>query len=276
MKRWRTTLFMAGMLLACAFSARGETPAHPLTVGIVPQQAPGELARLWTPVLKYLEDKTGLALQFETGKDVATFDKRLMAGEFDIVFANPLIYASVLHSRFGYEAFAREKDRSLVGLLVVRNDSRYQKLSDLQGSDLAFPAEAALAASILPRATLDKQGIAYTPHYVGSHDSVFLVVAKGLYAGGGGVARTLELQPAEVKAQLRVLWTGPKYPPHPFAAHPRVPPGSVKKLQAALLAMDRDPAAREILKTLAFSGFMATRDADYEVLRALGFKVPGS
>ena len=271
----RSHAIVAGMLLAWVSAAYGETPNRPLTVGIVPQQSPGELARLWTPVLKHLEEHTGLTLQFETAKDVATFDKRILAGEYDIVYSNPLVYALVLHPRLHYEAFAREKDRRLVGLLVVRKDSRYQTLADLAGADLAFPAEVAMAASVIPRAHLEKQGIAFTPHYVGSHDSVFLAVEKGIYAGGGGVTRTLEMLPAPVKDQLRVLWTSTGYPPHPFAAHPRVPADIVRRLQAALIAMDSEPAGQAILKPLAFTGFMSTRDADYEVLRTLGYKLPG-
>jgi phosphonate transport system substrate-binding protein len=273
---WRTFVIAAYLLLTCISTAYGETPGRTLSVGIVPQQSPGELARLWTPVLKHLEEQTGLTLQFETAKDVATFEKRLMAGEYDIVYANPLAYALVLHPRYGYEAFAREKDRSLVGLLVVRKDSRYQTLADLVGSELAFPSEAAFAASIIPRAQLDKQGIAFTPHYVGSHDSAFLAVEKGLYAGGGGVARTLGMLPDQVKNQLRILWTSAAYPPHPFAAHPRVPTAVVKRLQAALIAMNTDEAGQAILKPLAFTGFMVTRDADYDVLRSSGYKLPES
>jgi phosphonate transport system substrate-binding protein len=274
MKR-RIFAFVAGVILTWACAVHGDTPKRPLSVGIVPQQSAGELARLWIPLLQYLEAKTGLTLQFETAKDVATFDKRTMAAEYDIVYANPLLYAAALHPRLGYEAFAREKDRKLVGLLVVRKDSRYQSVADLAASDLAFPAEVALAASVIPRGQLDKQGIAYTPHYLGSHDSVFLAVAKGLYAGGGGVARTLEMLPGPTKEQLRVLWTSAGHPPHPFAAHPRVSADAVRQLQAALIAMDGDPTGQAILKPLAFTGFMATKDADYEILRSTGYKLPG-
>jgi phosphonate transport system substrate-binding protein len=274
--KWNAFVLISTLMLAWVPGAYCETPAHHITVGIVPQQSPGELARLWTPVLKYLEEKSGLTLQFETAKDVATFDQRLKAGEYDIVYANPLVYTDVLHARLGYEAFAREKDRSLKGLIVVRKDSSYKTLSDLSGSELAFPSEAALAASILPRAYLGKQGVAFTPHYVGSHDSVFLAVAKGLYAGGGGVLRTFDMQSVQVKDQLKVLWTGPAYPPHPFAAHPRVPADAVKRLQAAMFSMDKDAAGQEVLKPIDFKGFMLARDADYDAIRALGYKLPGN
>jgi phosphonate transport system substrate-binding protein len=274
MKR-RTFACVASLLLARASTAHSDAPKRSLSVGIVPQQSAGELARLWTPLLQYLEAKTGLTLQFETAKDVATFNKRVMAGGYDIVYANPLVYAMALHPRVGYEAFAREKERKLVGLLVVRKDSRYQTIADLVASDLAFPAEDALAASVIPRAQLDKQGIAYTPHYVGSHDSVYLAVAKGLYAAGGGVARTLEMLPGPTKEQLRVLWTSAGYPPHPLAVHPRVPADAVRQLQTALIAMDAEAAGQAVLKPLAFTGFMATKDADYEVLRSMDYKLPG-
>jgi len=274
MKR-RTFVAMAVVVGARFGEAYGEAVNRPLSVGIVPQQSPDELARLWTPVLKYLETKTSLALHFETAKDVATFHKRMVTGAYDIVHANPLAYATVLHPRLGYEAFACERDRKLVGLLVVRKDSAYQSLSDLAGTELAFPGEDAMAASIIPRALLDRQGIRYTPHYVGSHDSVYLAVEKGLYAAGGGIARVLDLQPAHVKQHLRVLWTSLAYPPHPFAADPRVPAAAVKRLQAALIAMSGDASGREILKSLAFTGFMETRDADYESLRSLGYKLAG-
>jgi phosphonate transport system substrate-binding protein len=266
---------VASLVFTWVSDVHGETPVRALSVGIVPQQSPGELARLWTPVLQYLEQKTGLVLQLETAKDIATFDQRMMAGGYDIVYANPLVYATLLHTSLGYEAFAREKVRSLVGLLVVRKDSRIQTLADLAGKDLAFPAKAAMAASVIPRAHLEKQGIAFTPHYVGSHDSVYLAVAKGLYAAGGGVARTLEMQPDQLKVQLRVLWTSPGYPPHPVAAHPRVPPEAVQRLQTAMIAMDRDAAGQAALKPLAFTGFVPTRDADYDGLRSQGLKAPG-
>ena len=274
MKR-RTFTGLLSLAGVCAGTAYGETPKRPLSVGIVPQQSPGELARLWTPVLKYLEEKSGVPLQFETAKDIATFHTRMLAGEYDIVYANPLAYALVLHPRLGYEAFARERDRTLVGLLVVRKDSRYQTLQDLAGSELAFPGEDAMAASIIPRALLDKQGIAFTPHYVGSHDSVYLSVEKGLYAGGGGIARVLAMQPTSVKDQLRVLWTSPAYPPHPFAAHPKVSAATVLSLQTALVAMNQEAAGLAVLKPLALNGFMVSRDADYESLRSLGYKLPG-
>jgi phosphonate transport system substrate-binding protein len=83
------------------------------------------------------------------------------------------------------------------------------------------------------------------------------------------------MQPGPIKDQLRVLWTSAAYPPHPFAAHPRVPADAVRRLQAALIAMNSETAGQAILKPLAFTGFISTRDEDYDVLRSLGYKLSG-
>ena len=261
------------VLLAVLPEARSETAGRAYSFGVVPQQSASEVARLWTPILAYLSDKTGLTLHLETAKDIATFEQRLMAGEYDFAYSNPLTYAA-LHHAHGYEAFAKEKDRTLVGILVVRKDSHYQRLADLAGTDLAFPAEAAAAASIIPRAHLDKLHIAYTPHYVGSHDSAFLAVAKGLYAAGGGVNKTFEMLQPAVRDQLQVLWTTPGYPPHPFIARRGLPVNVTARLVAALLAADADPAGQAALKAAGFGGVGVARDSDYDPWRALGAKLP--
>jgi hypothetical protein len=40
--------------------------------------------------------------------------------------------------------------------------------------------------------------------------------------------------------------------------------------------MNKDAAAQEILKAIDFKGFMPTSDADYDVIRSLGYKLPGN
>ena len=263
------------MVLSWLPEASGQTAGRIYSFGVVPQQSASEVARLWTPILAYLSEKTGMTLHLETAKDIATFEQRLMAEEYDFAYSNPLTYATRHHAH-GYDVFAKERDRLLVGILVVRKDSPYRGLADLSGSNLAFPAEAAAAASVIPRSHLDKLHIPFTPHYVGSHDSAFLTVAKGLYAAGGGVTRTFDMLQPAVRDQLRVLWTTPAYPPHPFIARRGLPGDAVARLQAAMLAAEADPAGQAVLKPAAFNGISVARDSDSDPWRALGVKLPDS
>lgn len=239
------------------------------TFGIVPQQAASKLARLWAPVFDYLGRSAGLEIKFRTAPDIPEFERRLAAGDYDFAYMNPYHY-TVFSREPGYRAFAKSKGKLLKGILVVRKDSPIQDPRGLSGATLAFPAPAAFAASVLTRAYLKRERIAFTPKFVSSHDSVYLAVAKGLHPGGGGVVRTFEsLEPA-VRDELRILWTTKGYTPHAFAAHPQVPEEKVKRLAEAMLAMGQNEDGRALLAPLGIKGFEAATDADWDDVRALG------
>lgn len=242
--------------------------ANSLSFGIVPQQSAKKLARLWTPIFAYLSAKTGEDIRFSTANDIPTFEKRVAAGEYDIAYMNPYHY-TVFHQVPGYEAVARQKDKRIKGIVVVRKDSVLNELTELDEEKLAFPSPAAFAASVVPRAQMDLKGMQITPQYVSSHDSVYLGVARGFFAGGGGVMRTFNNTTPEVREQLRVLWTTPPYTPHAIAVHPRVAPDVVEKLKQALLTMNDDPEGRSLLKTINFKGIELAENADWDDVRAL-------
>jgi phosphonate transport system substrate-binding protein len=245
-------------------------PAHAeesFTFGIVPQTAQSKLSRSWSPLLKFLEEKTGYKFQFATTRDIPTFGKRLSEAKYDFVYVNPQDYTRY-HATSGYEAFAKARNVRLKGVLVVRNDSPYQKLDDLEARDIAFPSQA-FAADIVPRAVFNEQGIGVTAHFVASHDSVYRNVAKGRYAAGGGVMRTFNGTAPEYREKLRVLWTSDGYTPHALAAHGRVPKDVVTRVLQVLTEMDKDPIGKKLLKSIAPEGLEAAQDSDWDDVRKL-------
>lgn len=262
------TVFLLIVSFNVQAQSGNQTPRY--TFGIVPQQSSSELVRAWAPILRYLGAKIGVTFVFATAKDIPTFEQRAVKGEYDFVYLSPYTY-TVLH-RAGprYEAFAKERDKKLKGIIVVRRDSPYKTLSDLNTSTLAFPAATAIAATVIPQAHFKSEGIKIHPKYVSSHESVYLTVAKGVYPAGGGVVRTFDTMPAETRDQLRILWTTPGYTPHPFAAHSRIPKGIVVRLRTAMLAMHEDPEGKPLLDRIAFvNGIGAATDAEYDDIRAL-------
>jgi phosphonate transport system substrate-binding protein len=241
-------------------------------MGIVPQQSATKLARLWAPILKYLGAKSGLTLRFKTAPNIPTFEERLARGEYDFAYMNPYHY-TVFHEAPGYVAFAHAANTRIKGIIVVRKDSPVQTLEELAGATLAFPAPAAFAASVLPRAHFRNAGIPITPKYVASHDSVYRTVAKGLYPAGGGVIRTFRNMEPAVSRQLRILWTTEGYTPHAIAAHPSVPIDVVDRLQRAMLAMHEDNVGKALLEKIRITAFAAAHDAEWDDVRSLGIKV---
>ena len=243
--------------------------AAPLTFGIVPQQAASTLIRDWTPLLRLLSEQSGLALRFATAPTIPEFEARLQASEYDIAYMNPYHF-TVFNDSPGYHALVHAADRQIRGIVVVRHDASIGALTDLEGGELVFPAPAAFAATLLTQATLRRDGINFTPRYVGSHDSVYLNVAKGLALAGGGVMRTYNMAPAAVREQLRVLYTTPGFTPHAIATAPRLPDASRQALLQALLALPETEAGRAALERINISAFQTATDSTWDDVRELG------
>ncbi|MER2540728.1 MAG: phosphate/phosphite/phosphonate ABC transporter substrate-binding protein [Azonexus sp.] len=244
-----------------------------LTVGIVPQQSATALAAAWIPMLSEAAKRAGVKLAFRTAGDIPTFEQRLKNGEYDIAYMNPYHY-TVYSKTPGYRAFAREKNRKLVGIIVVAKDSPLQELADLNGKAVVFPAPAAFAASILPRAEFDQQNIPIQAKYVNSHDSVYRGVAQGTFAAGGGIKRTLEALDPAISSRLRVLASTSAYVPHAFAAHPRVDKALLDKVGAAFISLNGDETGRQLLAPLSFKGIEAGQDKDWDEIRRLKINLP--
>ena len=270
---WGIALTAGLLWLGSAWAT--EPPTGPTyTFGVVPEYSVTLLARISMPVLDALRAKSGLRLRFATAPDIPTFARRLAAGEYDFAFMDPYQY-TIFHQHPGYQVFAKEKDRLLEGIVVVRRDAPYRELADLKGQTLVFPAPASFAATLLVRANFTRQGIAITPKFVSFHDSVYLNVARGFYPAGGGMVRSFERLEPEVRDQLRILWTSQPFPPNAFAAHPRIPAAVVDRLRQAMLNLDNDAAGRAALEKISFTkGFTTARDSDYDAVRALHIELP--
>lgn len=256
---------------AIALAAAVTTPtvsyaSDTLFFGVVPQQAASRLAKIWVPFIDELSAQTDLKISFATMKDIPAFEKCLAQGDYDISYMNPYHY-TVFSKQSGYQAIAHQADKKLKGIIVVRNDDAAESLSDLDSRKIAFPSPAAFGASVIPRAEMKAKDIAFDPFYVKSHDSVYKSVAAGIFTAGGGVRRTFNSIPFELRDQLRVVYTTEGYTPHAFAVNPKM---SAAKAQAIALAMERMSEDRpDLLKAIGMSGIQTASDAAWDDVRGL-------
>lgn len=229
------------------------------TLSVVPQFTPVDIGLRWTPLLHRLEAETGYGFQLRLVDKIPKFEADFQTGTPDLLYLNP--YHMILAAKAqGYIPLARGQD-PLQGILVVDKNGPIKRLDDLNGKTLAFPAPNAFGASLYMRALLiEKEGIRFTPDYVGTHQNVYRRVMMGEAAAGGGIASTLEKEPVALQSRLHVLFTTPGVAPHPLAAHPRVPRAVREKILAALLKLDRDPAGRKLLADVELDKIIS---ADY-------------
>lgn len=212
---------------------------------------------------------SGVSLMFTTAKDIPAFEDRLIKGGYDIAYMNPYHF-TVYHETPGYLPLVTHKNQKLKGIFVVKKDSDITNLNALSGAELAFPAPAAFAATILPQAHLRQLNIPFTPRYVSSHDSVYLGVAKGLFKAGGGVKRTFNAMPEEIRTQLKIVWTTPPYTAHAIAIPPRIPEEVRQRVTEALLQLADTEEGLALLKTIQVpNGFRPAQSSDWDDVRAL-------
>jgi phosphonate transport system substrate-binding protein len=179
-------------------------------------------------------------------------------------------HAIIGHDREGYEPIIRDVGRSLYGIIVVKKDSPFNAIEDLDGKKVAFPAPNALGAALIPRAEFSrKYNIDVEEMYVGSHSSVYLNVALGLAAAGGGVQKTLSQQPEQITSQLRIISKTQEVPPHPITAHKRVPDEVKQAVSDAFLKIAATEQGAKLLKKIPMVSAGKASIQDYQLLNEM-------
>ncbi|RMG33843.1 MAG: phosphate/phosphite/phosphonate ABC transporter substrate-binding protein [Gammaproteobacteria bacterium] len=239
------------------------------SVGVVPQFEARRLHQIWRPILDYLQQKTGHTFKLEGSPTIPEFETEFEAGRFDFVYMNPY-HLIVANREQGYRPILRDVGRELFGLLVVRIDSQIQKMQDLEGKVIAFPAPNALGASLQMRQELhDLFGLQIVPRYVKTHDSVYLNVLLGQADAGGGVQKTLNRQQPQIRKALKIIHKTRPVAPHPIAVHPRVPAEAAEKVTRALLALGETPEGAALLAKIPIKKIGRAGLQDYEILKTM-------
>jgi phosphonate transport system substrate-binding protein len=280
--RWRRRVARRGALVIAAlaglapWSVMGQSPtgapaAAPVvyTVSVVPQFQAAEIARTWVPILERLGQQVGARFDLKVAPDIPSFEADVKAGQPDFAYMNPFHQVRAKRAQ-GYVPLVRDTDL-LTGILVVRKDDPVRQLQQLEGKTLAFPAPNAFGASLLIRAQLDEvERVRITPFYARTHTNAYRQALAGKAAAAGGLRATLEREPPEVQAGLRILFETPGAAPHPLSAHPRVPVPVQQAVQAAWLKLAQDSSLRANFQAVPMSRpVKADHARDYAPLERL-------
>ncbi|MFA6195460.1 MAG: phosphate/phosphite/phosphonate ABC transporter substrate-binding protein [Sulfurimonas sp.] len=242
-----------------------------LTFGVVPQQSPLQLIKVWKPVIEYLEKETGENIDLKIEYSIPEFEKVLYSGGYDIAYMNPYHYI-IANQKQGYLASIKAT-KNIVGILVTNKNSGISDISMTKNKMFLFPAPDAFAATLLIKYELLKNyGIKIEEKnvkYVNSHDSVYKGVSRGVGDFGGGIERTLNtLDDTHTKESLAILHKTKAYPSHPFAYKPSLNDAIKEKISQALLHMPQ-----ELLNPLNIEETIKTNDAGYDVVRDIAKKI---
>lgn len=268
MKKFSPGIYLFLLCLFCGTTSYAEPATY--TFGVVPQFDAQKIYAIWHPILNELEKQTGYTFRLAGSPTIPAFEVQFTVGEFDFAYMNPYHALKAAQSQ-QYVPLVRDVGRALYGIVVVRKDSDINRVEQLHKKTIAFPAPNALGASLIPRADFENRyGIEVIPRYVQSHSSVYLNVALGRVAAGGGVQKSLAQQDATVRDKLRILYQTRDFSPHPVVAHGRIPPDVRDKVKQAFLQIAATQEGRLLLSKVPIKEIGPASLADYQPLSEWG------
>jgi phosphonate transport system substrate-binding protein len=221
----------------------------------------------WSAFCDWLRDRHDSGIQLETHRDFVDQRRAIIAGQVDIVYANPFD-ASMLVRENGFVPVARPADRRYECILAVAHASGYRVVEDLRPecrvASTGNPDVNLIGLMLLEPADLDLGNIQMV------HVEAYLQVAEALTRGEADTGFFLEEAYASLPDSLR----GQLFPlvqsriddiSHVLLLGPRLADRQ-ETLRQILLGMADEPEGRHALAQLGFSGWESMNGEDTEFM----------
>jgi phosphonate transport system substrate-binding protein len=267
------------LLAAALLSAAGIAHAQQvLRVTAIPDESPTELARKAAPLMKYLEGKLGMKVEYTPVTDYAASVEALVNRKVDLAWFGGFTFVQA-HARSGGKALPivqREEDEKFRSVFITA-DPAIKTLADLKGKDVSFGSQSSTSGHLMPRSFLLQAGVDPDKDfrrvaYSGAHDATIAAVAAGKVQAGALNISVWEKFVAEKRvdtAKVAVFYTTPAYYDYNWTVHADMPAALREKLTQALLALSRDTAeGKEILELQRATRFIPSKVDNYNGIEA--------
>ncbi len=244
-----------------------------LRVSAIPDEAPTELQRKFKPLGAYLEQKTGMKVEFVPVTDYAASVEGLINNKLDMVWFGgfTFIQAKVRGNGKVVPLVQREEDEKFKSVFIT-TDKAINKLEDLKGKTFTFGSESSTSGHLMPRFYLlgakinpdtDMKRIAFS----GAHDATVAAVSGGKVDAGAlniSVWEKLLAQGKVDPAVVRVFYTTPGYFDYNWSVRADMNPALRQKITDAFLALNKNDAqGKEILELQRATRFIPTKAENY-------------
>jgi phosphonate transport system substrate-binding protein len=266
---------LAALLMLGVASADAQTVFR---VTAIPDESPTELARKAAPLMKYLEGKLGMKVEFTPVTDYAAAVEALANRKVDLAWFGGFTFVQA-RARSGGKAVPivqREEDEKFRSVFIT-SDPAIQQLADLKGKNVSFGSQSSTSGHLMPRSVLLQAGLDPDKDfrrvaYSGAHDATIAAVAAGKVQAGALNISVWEKFVAEKKvdtSKVYVFYTTPPYFDYNWTVHADMPVALRDKLTQALLALSRsDPAGKEILDLQRATRYLPTKAENYQGIEA--------
>ncbi len=267
-------------LLTCALLAFGSLShaqqIFPVTA--IPDESPTELARKAAPLVKYLEGKLAVKVEFTPVTDYAASVEALINKKVDLAWFGGFTFVQA-HVRSGGKVIPlvqREEDEKFRSVFIT-SDATVNSLADLKGKDVSFGSQSSTSGHLMPRSFLLQAGVDPDKAfrrvaYSGAHDATIAAVAAGKVQAGALNISVWEKFVAEKKvdtSKVRAFYTTPAYYDYNWTVHADMPAALQAKLRDAFLALSKStPEGKEILELQRATRCLPTKAYNYRCIEA--------
>jgi phosphonate transport system substrate-binding protein len=269
-------------LMSCALLAFG-TIAHAqqvFRITAIPDESPTELARKAAPLVKYLESKLGMKVEWTPVTDYAASVEALVNKKVDMAWFGgfTFVQANVRSGGKVLPIAQREEDEKFRSVFIT-SDPAIKALPDMKGKDVSFGSQSSTSGHLMPRSFLLQAGL--NPEkdfrrvaYSGAHDATIAAVASGKVNAGALNISVWEKFVADKKVdtdKVKVFYTTAPYFDYNWTVHADMPAALREKLTQALLGLSRDTAeGKEILELQRATRLVPTKVDNYKGIEAAG------
>ena len=251
-----------------AFSEKKGKSETVYIFSVHPLHNPKRLHAIFNPIMEYLSREIdGVRFVFEASRNYAAYDERLYGRNPHFSLPNP--YQTINSLKHGYRVFGKMgDDQNFRGIILVRKDSGIEKVTDLKGKTISYPAPTALAATMMPQYYLHSHGLDVmkdvTSSYVGSQESSIMnVFFKDVAAGATWPQpwKALLKERPELERELVVKWQTDTLPNNSLVVRNDVPEPIVEKVAKLLFELHDHTQGQMWLEKMELSRFEpATND----------------
>jgi phosphonate transport system substrate-binding protein len=244
----------------------------------IPGESPTELARKAAPLVKYLEQKLGVKVEFTPVTDYAASVEALANKQVDLAWFGGLTFVQAQQRSGGkiVPLVQRAEDAKFRSVFIT-TDPAVKSLADLKGRNFSFGSQSSTSGHLMPRSFLLAAGIDPDRDfkrvaYSSAHDATVAAVASGKVDAGAVNISVWEKLVADGKvdpAKVRVFYTTPTFFDYNWSVHADMPPAQREKLAKAFLDLDKStPQGREILELQRATKFVPTQVENYKGIEA--------
>ncbi|MEN9544694.1 MAG: hypothetical protein RLZZ598_1527 [Pseudomonadota bacterium] len=274
----RRALLRAGLLAGLLSLGASVQAQQVFRVTAIPDESPTELARKAAPLMKHLESRLGMKVEFVPVTDYAAAVEALVNKKVDLAWFGGFTFVQA-NARSGGKVLPlvqREEDEKFRSVFIT-TDPAIKTLADLKGRDLSFGSQSSTSGHLMPRSFLLQAGIDPDRDfrrvaYSGAHDATVAAVASGKVAAGALNISVWDKLVADRKVdtdKVRVFFTTPPYYDYNWSVHADMPAAPREKIVRAFTELNRDTAeGREILDLQRATRFVPSKVENYKGIEA--------